>query len=71
MLHNHSNSHSRSDVHFWHAGCIGPMIVEDTHILGHESAGVVLAVHPSVDSLKISHFWERQDTSRLHGWRTI
>ncbi|WES02039.1 hypothetical protein PX690_21465 [Bacillus velezensis] len=47
------------------------MIVEDTHILGHESAGVVLAVHPSVDSLKISHFWERQDTSRLHGWRTI
>ncbi|KAH8813341.1 putative sorbitol dehydrogenase [Xylogone sp. PMI_703] len=36
-----------SDVHFWHAGCIGPMIVEDTHILGHESAGVVLAVHPS------------------------
>ncbi|KAF7953868.1 hypothetical protein BTUL_0009g01030 [Botrytis tulipae] len=42
-----------SDVHFWHAGCIGPMIVEDTHILGHESAGVVLAVHPSVDSLKV------------------
>ncbi|KAH6724560.1 chaperonin 10-like protein [Leptodontidium sp. MPI-SDFR-AT-0119] len=42
-----------SDVHFWHAGCIGPMIVEDTHILGHESAGVVLAVHPSVTSLKV------------------
>ncbi|KAH8597452.1 putative sorbitol dehydrogenase [Bisporella sp. PMI_857] len=36
-----------SDVHFWHAGCIGPMIVTDTHILGHESAGVVLAVHSS------------------------
>ncbi|KAH8790516.1 putative sorbitol dehydrogenase [Hyaloscypha sp. PMI_1271] len=36
-----------SDVHFWHAGCIGPMIVKDTHILGHESAGVILAVHPS------------------------
>jgi L-iditol 2-dehydrogenase len=28
------------------------MIVEDTHILGHESAGVVMAVHPSVTSLK-------------------
>ena len=28
------------------------MIVEDTHILGHESAGVVLAVHPSVKTLK-------------------
>ncbi|KAF1914119.1 chaperonin 10-like protein [Ampelomyces quisqualis] len=41
-----------SDIHFWHAGCIGPMIVEDTHILGHESAGTVLAVHPSVSSLK-------------------
>lgn len=41
-----------SDVHFWHAGCIGPMIVEGNHILGHESAGVVLAVHPSVTSLK-------------------
>ncbi|KAF2200652.1 GroES-like protein [Delitschia confertaspora ATCC 74209] len=41
-----------SDIHFWHAGCIGPMIVEDTHILGHESAGTVLAVHPSVKDLK-------------------
>ncbi|KAI9660140.1 MAG: L-arabinitol 4-dehydrogenase [Bathelium mastoideum] len=41
-----------SDVHFWHAGRIGPMVVEDTHILGHESAGEVLAVHPSVKSLQ-------------------
>ncbi|MCJ1253583.1 L-arabinitol 4-dehydrogenase [Lignoscripta atroalba] len=41
-----------SDVHFWHAGRIGPMIVTDTHILGHESAGVVLAAHPSVTQLK-------------------
>ncbi|ORY15762.1 sorbitol dehydrogenase-like protein [Clohesyomyces aquaticus] len=41
-----------SDIHFWHAGCIGPMIVKDTHILGHESAGTVLAAHPSVTSLK-------------------
>ncbi|GAM83076.1 hypothetical protein ANO11243_010620 [Dothideomycetidae sp. 11243] len=41
-----------SDVHFWHAGCIGPMIVTGDHILGHESAGVVLAVHPSVTTLK-------------------
>jgi L-iditol 2-dehydrogenase len=28
------------------------MIVEDTHILGHESAGTVLSVHPSVKTLK-------------------
>ena len=41
-----------SDIHFWHAGCIGPMIVRDSHILGHESAGEVLAVHPSVTSLR-------------------
>ena len=42
----------RSDIHFWHAGRIGPMVVEDTHILGHESAGTILSVHPSVTSLK-------------------
>ncbi|KAI1852083.1 hypothetical protein JX265_005921 [Neoarthrinium moseri] len=42
-----------SDVHFWHAGCIGPMIVEGDHILGHESAGQVIAVHPSVTHLKV------------------
>lgn len=42
-----------SDVHFWHAGRIGPMIVEDIHILGHESSGVVVAKHPSVTSLDI------------------
>ena len=41
-----------SDVHFWHAGCIGPMVVTDDHILGHESAGIILSVHPSVTSLK-------------------
>jgi L-iditol 2-dehydrogenase len=42
-----------SDVHFWHAGCIGPMIVTDDHILGHESAGIILATHPSVTSVKV------------------
>ena len=41
-----------SDVHFWHAGCIGPMVVEADHILGHESAGIVLSVHPSVKTLR-------------------
>jgi L-iditol 2-dehydrogenase len=42
-----------SDVHFWHAGCIGPMVVEADHILGHESAGVVLSAHPSVKTLQV------------------
>ncbi|KAL1903575.1 L-arabinitol 4-dehydrogenase [Sporothrix stenoceras] len=35
-----------SDVHFWKHGCIGPMIVTADHVLGHESAGEVIAVHP-------------------------
>ncbi|KAI1435538.1 GroES-like protein [Xylaria sp. CBS 124048] len=42
-----------SDVHFWHAGRIGPMVVECDHILGHESAGQIIAVHPSVTDLKV------------------
>ncbi|KAF8262762.1 GroES-like protein [Lactarius quietus] len=42
-----------SDVHFWHAGRIGPMIVEDKHVLGHESAGEIVDVHPSVTHLKL------------------
>ncbi|KAL8709685.1 MAG: hypothetical protein Q9220_005625 [cf. Caloplaca sp. 1 TL-2023] len=41
-----------SDIHFWHKGAIGPMIVQDNHILGHESAGVIIAAHPSVSHLK-------------------
>ncbi|KAH8433561.1 NAD(P)-dependent alcohol dehydrogenase [Aspergillus melleus] len=41
-----------SDVHFWHEGCIGPMIVTGDHILGHESAGQVIAVASDVTHLK-------------------
>lgn len=46
-----TSQHS-SDVHFWRHGAIGPMVVTDNHILGHESAGVVLATHPSVTHLQ-------------------
>ncbi|PHH90735.1 hypothetical protein CDD83_2775 [Cordyceps sp. RAO-2017] len=42
-----------SDVHFWHDGRIGPMVVEGKHMLGHESAGDVIAVHPSVRHLAV------------------
>lgn len=45
--------HDSSDVHFWKHGGIGPWRVSEPHILGHESAGVVVAVHPSVDSLNV------------------
>ncbi|KAK6333514.1 L-arabinitol 4-dehydrogenase [Orbilia javanica] len=42
-----------SDIHFWEHGRIGPtMVVEDEHILGHESSGIVVKVHPSVSHLK-------------------
>ncbi|KAJ9646396.1 L-arabinitol 4-dehydrogenase [Coniosporium tulheliwenetii] len=41
-----------SDIHFWHAGAIGPMVVTGSHILGHESSGQILSVHPSVSSLQ-------------------
>ncbi|KAL8936622.1 MAG: hypothetical protein Q9216_004837 [Gyalolechia sp. 2 TL-2023] len=42
-----------SDIHFWRHGRIGPMVVEHDHILGHESAGEVIAVHPSVKTLNV------------------
>lgn len=33
-----------SDVHYWTHGRIGPFVVREPMILGHESAGVVLKV---------------------------
>ncbi|KAL3448290.1 L-Arabinitol 4-dehydrogenase [Aspergillus insuetus] len=42
-----------SDVHFWKHGGIGPWLVTTPHILGHESAGEVVAIHPSVTSHKV------------------
>lgn len=44
---------SSSDIHFWRHGRIGPMVVEHDHILGHESAGEIIAVHPSVKTLSV------------------
>ena len=41
-----------SDIHFWHVGSMGPMIIREAQIMGHESAGDVVAVHPSVTNLK-------------------
>lgn len=44
---------SSSDIHFWLHGAIGPWAVSGPHIPGHESAGVVVAAHPSVAALSI------------------
>lgn len=43
-----------SDVHFQKHGRIGPtMVVEDEHILGHESAGEVLAIGSEVGNVLV------------------
>jgi L-iditol 2-dehydrogenase len=40
-----------SDLHYYEHGHIGDRVVEDPHVLGHESAGDVEAVGSDVDSL--------------------
>nr|POE66686.1 l-arabinitol 4-dehydrogenase [Quercus suber] len=40
-----------SDMHLWHRGAIGPLVVDRTCILGHEASGVVLAVGAAVTHL--------------------
>ncbi|GME33776.1 putative sorbitol dehydrogenase protein [Neofusicoccum parvum] len=42
-----------SDVHFWRHGGVGHWQVTGPHILGHESAGQVVALHPTVTTLSI------------------
>ncbi|KAI1455860.1 GroES-like protein [Annulohypoxylon moriforme] len=41
-----------SDVHYWEHGAIGHFVVKDPMVLGHESAGTVVEVGPSVKTLK-------------------
>ena len=41
-----------SDVHFYEHGNIGPFVVRAPMVLGHEGAGVVVAVGSNVTSLK-------------------
>ncbi|KAI1496153.1 GroES-like protein [Biscogniauxia marginata] len=42
-----------SDVHYWDHGAIGHFVVKDPMVLGHESAGTVVEVGPTVKSLKV------------------
>ena len=42
-----------SDVHYWHAGRIGPVVVEKPVILGHECAGEVVEVGSNVTHLRL------------------
>lgn len=42
-----------SDVHYFHEGRIGPFVVEGPLILGHESAGTIVAVGSSVSASRV------------------
>lgn len=42
-----------SDVHYYTHGAIGPFVVREPMILGHEASGTVLGVGAEVDSLQI------------------
>lgn len=41
-----------SDLHFWHRGGIGSLVVNEDFILGHEASGVVVAVGSEVEHLQ-------------------
>lgn len=42
-----------SDVHYWHQGRIGPVVVEGPMILGHECAGEIVEVGANVAHLRV------------------
>ncbi|KAA8575759.1 hypothetical protein EYC84_004863 [Monilinia fructicola] len=42
-----------SDVHYWVEGAIGPYVVKDPMVLGHESAGTIVSVGSAVKTLKV------------------
>ena len=42
-----------SDVHYYDHGRIGPFVVERPMVLGHESAGRIVAVGPGVDPARV------------------
>lgn len=52
LIHVRATGVCGSDLHLWHQGKIGPLVVDHQHILGHEAAGVVLAVGSAVSNVK-------------------
>ncbi|KAK6223513.1 L-arabinitol 4-dehydrogenase [Colletotrichum tabaci] len=53
LIHVRATGICGSDVHFWKAGHIGEMVVTGENGLGHESAGVVIAIGEKVTKFKI------------------
>ena len=52
LLHVRCTGICGSDLHLWHSGRIGPLSITRPCILGHEAAGVVLAVGSAVTHLR-------------------
>lgn len=52
LIHVRATGICGSDLHLWHRGAIGPLVVDHTHILGHEASGVVLETGSAVTHLK-------------------
>ena len=42
-----------SDVHYWQHGSIGPFVLRNPMVLGHESSGIVAEIGSEVTSLKV------------------
>src|SRR6187431_3078737 len=42
-----------SDVHYYQHGAIGPFVVREPMVLGHEAAGVVTEIGSAVTTLKV------------------
>lgn len=40
-------------MHYWQRGSIGPFVLKDPMVIGHESAGIVSQVGDSVTHLKV------------------
>ncbi|GAB7346027.1 hypothetical protein MBLNU457_4796t1 [Dothideomycetes sp. NU457] len=53
IIHVHANGICGSDLHFWHAGSIGDLIVHSPHCLGHEGAGTIVWAGSDVHNFRI------------------
>ena len=45
-----------SDVHYWVSGSIGPFVVKEPMLLGHECSGVVSKLGEGVTNLKVGQW---------------
>lgn len=53
LVHIRSTGICGSDIHFWKSGHIGDMVVHSEHGLGHESAGIIIAVGSDVTRFQV------------------